>query len=522
MTSSPRPSSRSTRDGSVPVELWIDDVGVEFVDLSLLGRDPADVAFRPLFRDNFDRYESALFPRQGGWRSMQTEVRGKAAEEGAEMLRAAREEEEAASGVDDRIYASSAKSFKLEGSDEEPGRATKRFSLPERVPYCVSAEPFAIIVTGEATPEQKRADPSRDREMESRRQKRWDFEKEGRTRRPAGRSGPASSKPAAGPVRSGSSEGMEEAKLMSGVPVSGAFYIYAFDGRLLAEYDVAGALVRDYIYFGGQLVAEYTGAQLFYYASDQINSTRIVTDSSGTVVYAAAHEPYGGIQKTWVTTYDPALKFSGKQRDAESDLDYFGARYYDRAQYRFISTDPICRKSSGNLQMANLYSYCINNPINLIDPNGEDLVGINLPFDKDRIVHLYLERAFATRVEGFFAACASNGINILLTDAFRTKAEHNDYQEDPTMNAAAGWSRHCIGWAIDINWAALSSTEQAIVLSCAQAAGLSWVAWATRCISLRRLHLPLILSLSVLKKPIFYTKNGILVSIFGRIQEGMI
>jgi len=276
------------------------------------------------------------------------------------------------SGVDDRVYASSAKSFKLEGSDEDPGRATKRFSLPERVPYCVSAEPFAIVAPGEAGETESGAAPSRDRETESRRQKRWDNEKEGKTRRPAGRSGPGSSKPAAGPVRSGSSEGMEDAKLMSGVPVSGAFYIYAYDGRLLAEYDVAGALVRDYIYFGGQLVAEYTGTQLFYYASDQINSTRIVTDSSGTVVYAAAHEPYGGIQKTWVTTYDPALKFSGKQRDAESDLDYFGARYYDRSLYRFLSVDPVIPGGAAmdSPQRWNLYSYCGNNPLTYLDPDG--------------------------------------------------------------------------------------------------------------------------------------------------------
>ena len=372
------PELSLTRDGSVPVDLWIDDVGVEVLDLSLLGRDAADVAFRPLFRDNFNRYESALFPRQGGWSAFPAgtsageKVGGEVAEEGAKMLRAAREEEEAASSVDDRIYASSARSFKLEGTDEEPGRATKRFSLPEKVPYCVSAEPFAIMVPGEAGQTESKAISSRDREMESRRQKRWDFEKEGRTQRPAGRSGPASSKPAASPVRSGSSEGMEEAKLMSGVPVSGTFYIYAFDGRLLAEYDVAGALVRDYIHFGGQLVAEYTGTQLFYYASDQINSTRIVTDSSGTVVYAAAHEPYGGIQKTWVTTYDPALKFSGKQRDAESDLDYFGARYYARAQFRFLSVDPITTQSGYVIDPHswNLYAYCGNNPLVNIDQTG--------------------------------------------------------------------------------------------------------------------------------------------------------
>ena len=152
------------------------------------------------------------------------------------------------------------------------------------------------------------------------------------------------------------------------------FYIYAFDGRLLAEYDISGLLVREYIYFGGKLVAEYRnqGSQLLYYASDQINSTRVVTDSTGTVVYAAAHEPYGGIQKTWVSTYDPSLKFSGKQRDAESDLDYFGARYYDRSLYRFLSIDPALTKTmtAFNPQMLNCYSFSRNNPISYIEAWG--------------------------------------------------------------------------------------------------------------------------------------------------------
>ena len=48
------------------------------------------------------------------------------------------------------------------------------------------------------------------------------------------------------------------------------------------------------------------------------------------MVYSAAHNPYGGIQRTWVSAYDPQLKFSGKERDVESGLDYFGARYYDK------------------------------------------------------------------------------------------------------------------------------------------------------------------------------------------------
>jgi RHS repeat-associated protein len=146
--------------------------------------------------------------------------------------------------------------------------------------------------------------------------------------------------------------------------VSGTFYIYSFDGRLLAEYNLLGQLVRDYVYFGGRLVAEYRGGALYYYASDQINSTRIVTDSGGNVVYSAAHEPYGGIQKTWTPDFDPELKFSGKPRDAESELDYFGPRYYDRSQFRLLSPNSISAGSgfAPASHAWNAYSYPGNHP----------------------------------------------------------------------------------------------------------------------------------------------------------------
>jgi RHS repeat-associated protein len=154
----------------------------------------------------------------------------------------------------------------------------------------------------------------------------------------------------------------------------GCFYIYAFDGRLLAEYDVYGNCLKDYIYMGSRLVAEYDPAtsQYYYYTQDQIGSTRIVTDDAGAVVYAAAHDPYGGIQETWANAFDPKRKFSDKERDEETGLDYFGARYYANASYRWVSVDPVLTERALNdPQEWNLYSYCKNNPLAFRDPDGK-------------------------------------------------------------------------------------------------------------------------------------------------------
>ena len=170
------------------------------------------------------------------------------------------------------------------------------------------------------------------------------------------------------------------------VPRTGSYYIYSFDGRLLAEYDIYGTCLKDYIYMGSRLVAEYVPAtgQYFYYMQDQIGSTRVVTNDSGAVVYAEAHDPYGGIQKTWVNAFDPKRKFSDKERDGETGLDYFGARYYSapdnsegqRGNYRWLSIDPVFNTFAvlADPQASNLYSYCRNNPLTLYDPDGRVVI----------------------------------------------------------------------------------------------------------------------------------------------------
>jgi RHS repeat-associated protein len=71
---------------------------------------------------------------------------------------------------------------------------------------------------------------------------------------------------------------------------------------------------------------------------------------------------------------NPTSHFTGKERDAETGLDYFGARYYSGAHGRFLNSDPgkITDRHLSNPQKWNKYAYVVNNPLMLIDPNGED------------------------------------------------------------------------------------------------------------------------------------------------------
>ncbi|MDI6699585.1 MAG: RHS repeat-associated core domain-containing protein [Candidatus Saccharicenans sp.] len=126
------------------------------------------------------------------------------------------------------------------------------------------------------------------------------------------------------------------------------------------------------------MVAEYQPAtgRYFYYTTDQINSTRVVADDNGNVVYASVHDPYGGIHHTWANAFNPELKFSGKEQDAESGLYYFGARYYDPTLYRFLSPDPVIPTGPAlyNPQRWNLYGYCGGNPVRNIEIDGKSYI----------------------------------------------------------------------------------------------------------------------------------------------------
>jgi RHS repeat-associated protein len=69
------------------------------------------------------------------------------------------------------------------------------------------------------------------------------------------------------------------------------------------------------------------------------------------------------------------MHFTGKERDSESGLDNFGARYDSSNLGRFMSPDPY---NAGAFldgpQTWNAYSYVLNNPLNAVDPNGLDCV----------------------------------------------------------------------------------------------------------------------------------------------------
>ena len=83
---------------------------------------------------------------------------------------------------------------------------------------------------------------------------------------------------------------------------------------------------------------------------------------------------------------DHPRRFTGKERDAETNNDYFGARYYGSTAGRFLSPDWSAEPTAvpyaafGNPQSLNLYTYTRNNPVTGVDPNGH----LTTPTELDR------------------------------------------------------------------------------------------------------------------------------------------
>jgi len=116
-----------------------------------------------------------------------------------------------------------------------------------------------------------------------------------------------------------------------------------------------------------------TNEVIRYYHQDHLGSTRVITDESRNIIKRFNYYPFGE-EIIADTSNKGQYKFTGKQRDQETGLDYFGARYYSSKLYRWMQVDPIKFKANRitNPQRWNLYVYCLNNPINTFDPDGTE------------------------------------------------------------------------------------------------------------------------------------------------------
>ena len=157
-------------------------------------------------------------------------------------------------------------------------------------------------------------------------------------------------------------------------------YIYGSDGQVVSYTDTSGNWNLTYLHFGGTLLGEYAGTGTYFIHRDHLGSTRLGTDLNHNVTANYDYLPFG---EQLTGGNESLIKFTGKERDPESGLDNFGARYDSSSMGRFMSPDwsddpdPIPNADLGNPQTLNLYAYVGNNPVNFTDDDGHDPDGPN-------------------------------------------------------------------------------------------------------------------------------------------------
>jgi RHS repeat-associated protein len=161
---------------------------------------------------------------------------------------------------------------------------------------------------------------------------------------------------------------------------SGTMYWRGVWGTLV-ETDLTGSINEEYVYFNGLRIArvDRPSGTVHYYFSNHLGSHTVVTSATGSCEQDIDYYPYGGEQHEYCATpVAQNYKFTGKERDSESGLDNFGARFEASSLGRFMTPDWAARPISvpyatfGDPQTLNLYSYVENAPLNRIDADGHE------------------------------------------------------------------------------------------------------------------------------------------------------
>ncbi len=109
----------------------------------------------------------------------------------------------------------------------------------------------------------------------------------------------------------------------------------------------------------------------YWYHPDHLGSASWITQGNGSTVQYLYYLPWGEehINQRRTGYAGSAFTFSAKERDIETGLSYFGSRYYSSDLSIWLSVDPQAAKYPS----LSPFTYCADNPVKLVDPNGEEI-----------------------------------------------------------------------------------------------------------------------------------------------------
>ncbi len=250
--------------------------------------------------------------------------------------------------------------------------------------------------------------------------------------------------------------GERVSKIAGGVETD---YVRDFDASLLATY-VGGSYFNQpqelWVggkHFGTVTVASGSGSQTQSFSLTNWLGSEAVRTSASTGIPSSAYlsQPFGDMQTTLFGADSDDIHFTGKERDSESGLDYFGARYYGSSMGRWLSPDwsakvePVPYAKLEDPQSLNLYAYVEDNPLTRFDADGHCEAGGELAFfacnGYTQLANTFfgaeqtqaMQSELASMAQQQETATGSNGV---------TTIHHADGSIETRKGGSAAWRNH--------------------------------------------------------------------------------
>ncbi len=113
--------------------------------------------------------------------------------------------------------------------------------------------------------------------------------------------------------------------------------------------------------------------ETYYLHYDQVGTLRAISDTNHNIIKEITYDTYGNILSDTNTNLNIPFGFAGGLHDKDTNLVHFGYREYDPHTGKWTAKDPI-DFSGGD---SNLYGYVLQDPVNLVDPEGlNPLIGV--------------------------------------------------------------------------------------------------------------------------------------------------
>ena len=168
---------------------------------------------------------------------------------------------------------------------------------------------------------------------------------------------------------------------------------YAYDANNQRISKTTGGVTTRYVYDRSNVALEFTAAtnpnirhfygtevdqilaqdkgsgNVSWQLTDQLGSVRALVGSDGSLRNRFEYDAFGNVVSTMPgATDDSRYRYTGREFDAETGLNYNRARYFDSFSGRFIGQDPIGFEARDS----NLYRYVGNSPLHIVDPSGKE------------------------------------------------------------------------------------------------------------------------------------------------------